>query len=325
MMNNRKYINILLAVFLLFAFASCEDINEPITFSQEDAFVAFPSSSKTIQEGSSPQTYAIPVMVSAVEGSPAVTVDFEFTPNTDAQPAEQGVDYELINESSSLNFEKGWGYDTIFVRTIPNGEFTGDMSFFVSITGNSQGYQDNGLETTLQVTLQDNEHPLNLVLGDYQITGTSDFNGDFTQQISIEPHPENYTQVALKVMELIPGWGFTEEDIFYADVDLEEMTFKIQAGQSFPSRGYGPSIITGFYGSAGDTQIENGEYITGDIAEDGTITMRDWIGFQITSGSNEGLFFDIWQSGTVWTKISKKAESKKAYVPKSLEPRPFNQ
>jgi len=324
MMNNRKYINILLAVFLLFAFASCEDINEPITFDQEDAFVAFPSSSKTIKEGSSAQTYAIPVMVSAVEGSPAVTVEFEFAPNTDAQPAEQGVDYELLNESQSLNFEDGWGYDTIFVRTIPNGEFTGDKSFFVSITGNSQGYQDDGLETTMQVTLQDNEHPLNLVLGIYTITGTDAWGSDFSRTVEILPHPENYTQVVLKASEIGPGWGFTDEDIFYADVDLEEMTFKIQAGQSFPTRGYGPSIISGYYGTAGDPQIGNGEYITGDIAEDGTVTMQDWMGIQITSGSNEGLWFELWQAGSLWTKGGKKSASNQVNDSQD-KPRPFVQ
>ena len=323
-MNIRKYINLILASFLLFAFASCEDINEPITFSQEDAFVAFPSSSKTIAEGGSPQTYAIPVLVSATEGSPAVTVDFDFAPDTTAQPAEEGVDYELVNDSKTLNFDKGWGYDTILVRTIPNGEFTGDKAFKVHITGNSQGYQDDGLETTMNVTLQDNEHPLNLVLGAYEITGTSDFNGDFTSQIEITPHPENYTQVTLKVMELIPGWSYTEEDIFYADVDLDAMTFEIQAGQSFPSRGYGPSIITGWFGAAGDTKIPNGEYITGDIAADGTITINDWIGFEITSGGNAGLFFDIWQSGTVWTKTGKKAAKEDNVDYGQRQPMPFN-
>mgnify|MGYP006292054159 CR=1 FL=1 len=324
MITYRKYFNLIIAIFLLFAIASCDDINEPIVFDQEDAFVAFTSASKTIKEGSSATTYAIPVMVSAHEGSPAVTVDFDFaTPaDTSLQPAEEGVDFELINDSKSLNFEKGWGYDTIFVRTIPNGEFTGDKNFVIQITGNSQDYQDDGLETTMAVTLQDNEHPLNLVLGGYEISGTSDFYGDFTSQISIEPHPDNYTQVTLYVNQLIPGWGYTSEDIFYADVDLDAMTFKIQAGQSFPTRGYGPSIITGWFGADGSTKIDNGEYISGDIAADGTITINDWIGFEITSGTNEGLFFDIWQNGTVWSKTGKKKSGDVTVV--RGQPRPFN-
>ena len=322
----RKYIILVLASFLLFGFMSCEDTNEPIVFEQDDAYIAFTSTSKTIKEGASATTYAIPVMVVATEGSPEVTVDFEFVPDTANSPAYEGQNYELVNDSKTLTFSKGWGYDTIFVKTIPDGEFTGDKSFFVDIVDNSQGYQDNGPESTINVTWQDNEHPLNLILGTYEITGMTGFDPpeSFTRTVEIKPHPENYTQVAIQVNQFSPGWGFPDDEIFYADVDMDEITFKIQAGQSFGDYGYGPSKIIGYVGDAGDPLIADGEYITGDIAEDGTITLNDWIGVTITSGSNEGVPFDLYQP-TTWTKVGKKSGDIETNYDEQREPKRFNQ
>jgi len=320
----RKYIILVLASVLLFGIMSCEDLNEPIVFEQDDAYVAFTSTAKTIAEGESATTYAIPVMVVATEGSPEVTVDFEFMPDTANSPAYADENYELVNDSKTLTFSKGWGYDTIFVRTIPDGEFTGDKSFFIDIVDNSQGYQDNGPESTINVTWQDNEHPLNLVLGTYEISGTDAWGDSYTRTVEIKPHPENYTQVAIQVNQFSPGWGFPDDEIFYADVDLDAMTFEIQAGQSFGDYGYGPSKISGYVGAAGDPRIDDGDYITGDIAEDATITLNDWIGVIITSGSNEGLSFDLYQPST-WTKVGKKSVEVENNSFGQRTPKPYNQ
>jgi hypothetical protein len=105
-------------------------------------------------------------------------------------------------------------------------------------------------------------------------------------------------------MELFPGWGFTEVDVIYANINLDEMAISIAAGQDAPSYGYGPSKFTG-YDADTDVMFEDGEMITGTIDANGDIHIPHFTGQYITSGDNEGLWFDLWQYSD-WAKTSAK-------------------
>jgi hypothetical protein len=306
-----KYIVLFLAVTTILS--SCEK-NDPILFKQGDAFVAFPESSGSVNER---QTFAdkskgidtinILVMVTSLESTP-VTVNFDF--DTVGIPQDQvaleDVAFKLLNEQKVLSFPNGWGYDTIKIATIDDEVFTGNRKVNIVLGSNSAGYK-NAVESVYTLTILDEEHPLNIVLGTYQVTGTDAWGGAVNRTIKTEAVEGNLDQVKFKLVDAI-GYSACPDMYVYVDVDKENKTFYIKAGQEFASfnacdgPNYGPSKTSGFLGAAGDPQIEDGEYIKATFDDNGTIHMEDWFGVQITSGTNEGLWFTIWSNDIVWTK-----------------------
>lgn len=287
------------------AFTSCEDTNEDIILGDSDKFIAFEQASAEAKEEGS--MIGIPVYIAGTQSGDGATVNFEFSTEGIDNPAVEGVDFTLINDDFTLSWDNYYGYDTIWVEPIDNAEYDKDKFVNIILSNPSSNY-DLGALSTLSFKIADNEHPLALVIGDYTITYASGFSGDFgteyTVDIATKPNPDDVTQIAIYTMEMFPGWGFTEDDIIYANVDLEEMTISIAAGQDAPTYGYGPSKFTGYIGDT-DVMFEDGEMITGTIDANGNISIPHYTGQYITSGSNEGLWFDLWQYSN-WAKTSKK-------------------
>ncbi|HEN21300.1 MAG TPA: hypothetical protein ENN86_04745, partial [Desulfobacteraceae bacterium] len=116
-----KILFILAAVVL---FASCE--TEYIMFDSSKNFVAFTAKSVNIPEPAT-KAVGIPVLVTALPGSPALTVTFEFDyEGLDEKAAEEGSEFTLVNDSKTLSYPQGWGYDTIWIKPIDNDIFTGN-------------------------------------------------------------------------------------------------------------------------------------------------------------------------------------------------------
>lgn len=303
-------------VALALLFAACEK-NEPILFSNEDSFIAFMNGAADVNEATvvgevaTENVIAIPVMLVTFDNSP-VTVEFDFSVEgiPEAIQAIENEAYTLLNDSKELNFAGGdvegstMGYDTIFIQTIDNEIFTGNRRFHIDLLSNSAGY-DFGTLSTTEVTIVDNEHPLNIVLGNYSVEATSVFGGSANTNIATSAVEGTLEQVSFPLGQLIPGWGVPPTDLVYATVNLEESTFNIQIGQDYASFGYGPCKISGYDGETGE-RMEDGLYVRGTFDADGNIVLSDQIGVIITDGNNVDLSFEIWEAGAVWTKTSKK-------------------
>lgn len=285
------------------AITSCEDTNEDIIFGNSDKFIAFENASVDVKEEGS--MIGIPVYIAGNQSGDGATVNFAFDTTGIENPAIEGVDFTLINDNLSLSWDNYYGYDTIFVEPIDNDVYDKDKFVNIILSNPSNNYNLGAL-SSVSLKIADNEHPLALVIGDYRIDYVSGFTGGGVGSVNIStfPNPDDETQIYWTIPAMFPGWGFTEEDVIYANIDLDAMTISIAAGQDAPSYGYGPSKFTGFDGVT-DEQFEDGEYIEGTIDVDGNITIPHYTGMQITSGGNEGLWFDLWASSE-WIKTSEK-------------------
>jgi len=309
-----KYIFSMIALSVLLI--ACEK-NEPIMFENENSFISFLSSARSVSEATMVEgepvvnTLAIPVMLVTFDNSP-VTVEFDFSVEGIPEEAQAHEDdaFVLLNDSKTLTFSGGladgstMGYDTIYIQTIDDEIFTGNRRFDIKLLSNSAGYSF-GTRSSIRVTIIDDEHPLNIVLGTYNVEATSYFGGSANTTIETSAVEGTLEQVSFPLAQLIPGWGVPESALVYAIVDVEEKTFNIQIGQDYASFGYGPCKISGY--DPEFTRMEDGLFVRGTFDEDGTITLHDHIGVIITDGQNAGLSFEIWEPGSVWTKVGKKS------------------
>jgi hypothetical protein len=163
-----KHIRKLLYLFVLVAvFASCK--NELIMFDSSKTFVAFASSAVTGIETDA--VVNVPVMVAALNGSPAVTVSFDVVTDGIDNPAVEGVDFTLTPDGT-VNFAEGSGIINIQVIPVDNDLFTGNKSFKIVLTSNSKNY-NTGSQSEVTVVLKDNEHPLAKWIGTYDVAAVS--------------------------------------------------------------------------------------------------------------------------------------------------------
>jgi len=271
---------------------------------EDERIIAGWCSVEAKEEGS---MIGIPVYIAGTKSGDGATVNFAFDTTGIENPAIEGVDYTVINDDLSLSWDNYFGYDTIWIEPIDNDIYDKDKFVNIVLSNPTNNYKLGALSVA-SLKISDNEHPLSLVIGDYIITYASGFSSDFgteyTVNVTTRPNPENETQIVIRIMELFPGWGFTEDDVIYANIDLDAMTINIAAGQEAPSYGYGPSKFTGFDAET-DIQFEDGEMISGTIDANGDIHIPHWTGQQITSGINEGLWFDLWIYSD-WAKTSAK-------------------
>ena len=163
-----KYIG--LAFVSALAFSACDKNLEP-TFDDKDAFVAFEKTAYSVSESYSEKgdVYKIPVTLASVAGLEA-TIKFELgAPETKAAVA--GKNFELVTTTGTLSFDAEHRTQYVEFKTVMDGEYTGDLSF--TITLNATEGVAVGTEKVCTVTLNDVDHPLSFMLGDYTMTGVA--------------------------------------------------------------------------------------------------------------------------------------------------------
>jgi hypothetical protein len=159
----KKIINILCFVAVAtFVFVSC-DINKYPTFNDKDAFVAFRKTSMNIAENGS--KIDIPIALASLSGITA-TVTCEAVDGT----AKKGIDFNIIGDGS-ISFSSDKREDTLSIEIINRaGIYTGDLKFTVVFSTMPNGI-NTGDANTLTITINDLDHPLASILGDYTATG----------------------------------------------------------------------------------------------------------------------------------------------------------
>ena len=252
--------------------ASC-NINELPEYDDSNAFVAFTSSSVNVgEEEGSKQVEVLLTSIGGIE----TTVNFEVTP-AETAGAVEGKHY-TIEGSKSLTFKKDAPTQKITLNIIDNDTFDGDVKFTIKLL-DPEGVQ-LGASKTCSVTIEDDEHPLLFILGTLSAKGVSDFNGDTEWEVRIAKDDSDLSKVW--IYNLVPG-GSSSSSPVYGIVNDDKTEIRIPVGQEVAvSSSYPHILLNGFYGDT-EEKIPTGGYITGEIAEDGTISIKDYFGSQVFS------------------------------------------
>lgn len=275
--------------------ASC-NINELPEYDDSNAFVAFTSSSVNVgEEEGSKQVDVLLTSISGIE----TTVNFEVAP-AETAGAVEGKHY-TIEGSKSLTFKKDAPTQKITLNIIDNDTFDGDVKFTIKLL-DPEGVQ-LGASKTCSVTIEDDEHPLLFILGTLSAKGPSYFNGDTEWEVRIAKDDSDLSKVW--IYNLVPG-GSSSSSPVYGIVNDEKTEIRIPVGQEVAvSSSYPHILLNGYYGEEGDETIPTGGFISGTIAEDGTITLNDWFGSQVFSddaATNSLGWFNMMQAGVTLKK-----------------------
>lgn len=275
--------------------ASC-NINELPEYDDSNAFVAFTSSAVSVgEEEGSKQVEVLLTSIGGIE----TTVNFEVAP-AETAGAVEGKHY-TIEGSKSLTFKKDAPTQKITLNIIDNDTFDGDVKFTIKLL-DPEGVQ-LGASKTCSVTIEDDEHPLLFILGTLSAKGPSYFNGDTEWEVRIAKDDSDLSKVW--IYGLVPG-GSSSSSPVYGIVNDEKTEIRIPVGQEVAvSSSYPHILLNGYYGEEGDETIPTGGYITGEIAEDGTITIKDWFGSQVFSddaASNSLGWYNMMMAGVTLKK-----------------------
>lgn len=275
--------------------ASC-NINELPEYDDSNAFVAFTSSAVNVgEEEGSKQVEVLLTSIGGIE----TTVNFEVAP-AETAGAVEGKHY-TIEGSKSLTFKKDAPTQKITLNIIDNDTFDGDVKFTIKLL-DPEGVQ-LGASKTCSVTIEDDEHPLLFILGTLSAKGPSYFNGDSEWEVRIAKDDSDLSKVW--IYGLVPG-GSSSSSPVYGIVNDEKTEIRIPVGQEVAvSSSYPHILLNGYYGEEGDEKIPTGGYLTGTIAEDGTITLQDWFGSQVFSddaASNSLGWYNLMQAGVTLKK-----------------------
>lgn len=270
-----------LAAVVIF-FTSCNPNDYP-EFDDADAFVAFTSTSLSVDEFG--ESLEVPMLLSSLaglDGTATVEVDAEAT------TAVEGVHYTFSSEKT-VSFTGEAPQQSLKLNIIDNNEFGGDVKLVLKIV--SATGVNLGKATTCTITIADNEHPLQLILGSFTAKAYSYFNGDSEWTLQIVKDDSDISKVWIYPL-VLNGTG--NEVYGIVNEDLTEM--KIPIAQTIAvSSSYGDISLEGFYGPDGEEGIPTGGYITFAIDENGNMTTTDWFGSYIPT---QGAWYNIFVGAT---------------------------
>lgn len=233
----------LFIVLVSIGFGACDA--DPEYFQEDDSYIAFNVASAAVAENATDEL-KIPVRISTVNPK-NVTLDYEIVLEGIDAPAEEGVDYQIMNESKTLSFSSTQLVDVIRIKTIDNDSKDGDKQFVIKLKSNSAGINQglaDGADTQCLITISDDEHPLALILGnyvqdDYFTDGSYDSNSGNDMVIQADPNDD--TKVFMTGF-----WGINDK-IIVASVDIENQTMSILPGQLlFVHSTYGDCFAVSF-------------------------------------------------------------------------------
>lgn len=254
-------------------FAACNPNDYP-EFDDADAFVAFTSTTLSVDEFEG--SLDVPMLLTSLaglDGTAQIEVD------TEASTAVEGVHFTFASEKS-VSFTGEAPNQSVKLNVIDNADFGGDVKLVLNIV--SATGVNLGAVKTCTITITDDEHPLQLILGRYVAKGLSYFNGETEWALQIVKDPTDISKVW--IYPFVPK-GTSFEIYGIVNEDLTEI--RIPVGQEIASSSNAPDGVglQGFRGAEGEEGIAAGDYIYGAIDANGNITIEDWFGSNIT-GTN---------------------------------------
>ncbi|MBR4774810.1 MAG: hypothetical protein IK008_01775 [Bacteroidales bacterium] len=181
---------IILAGAALIVAASCGRLNQVPVWSDADNFVAFDKAKISVSEDGG--QVRIPVTVASinpVETEIAYSVDAENEKCT----AVEGTDFTLVDPFAKLSFDGTARTAYIELNILPihgTDGYTGDKSIIIKLDNATNGV-NLGFGKSCEVVINDQDHPLASILGEYTITDVSGGSGTIT----IEKDPDDITVV----------------------------------------------------------------------------------------------------------------------------------
>lgn len=229
-------------------FISC-NLNEHPQFEASESFVSFNKTSMSVKENVG--TIEIPLTVASLDGT-ATTITYEAIDGT----AKNGINYRLVDGSGTVNFSQGQREQLIKVEIIelPNN-FTGDLTFSIEIknTGNVKA----GAENVCTVRIQDLDHPLANILGAYDASGYSHWDGNVAWTMTLLKDAKD---VSIVWFDDLANFGPGEDKRFYGIVDLAAGKITIPIGQSTAFKHSSGNPITLLGMAEGFQFIEEGSF-----------------------------------------------------------------
>lgn len=213
----------ILAAGLLMA-VSC-DKNENPKFSENDAFVAFDKASVTVKETAG--EVSIPVTLASVSGI-ATTISYEAIDGT----AKAGVNYDLVDGGGTLTFSADGRTQYIKVKIYDpgvtydgterlSGYYSGDLRFTLSFK--STGDVNTSVESKCTVTIQDLDHPLSAILGDWTFSAVCrGSDAEWPCELMKDESDDHVVWFYDLVYLSRSGWDGT--DIMYYGIVSEDLT-----------------------------------------------------------------------------------------------------
>jgi len=293
-MNILKSLTIL--VFGAILMVSC-NLNEAPKFDDSEAFVAFRSTELSLSEEKTDEI-KIPVLLTSLAGLTS-SADFEII--TEGSTAIEGKHFTIVNTSKTLNFTKDEPTQYIIVKTIDNATFNGDVSFAIKL--NEPANVKLGASKKINIKINDDEHPLLLILGSLTAKGTSYYNGAEEWTVTFDKDASDLKKVWIKNFVL---GGSSATSPIYGVVNDAKTEIKIPVGQIIAvSSSYPKITLRGYYGPDGEEEIPTGGFITGTIAPDGQITILDefgsyvWNKEDMSSGAG---WYNVYKAGVTLKK-----------------------
>ena len=275
------YIFVIGAMFL----ASCEP-NEIPTFQDKDSFVGFTKPSISVSENAG--VVKLPVTFGSPVGK-SITATYTVKDGT----AKQGTNYSLKNAAATVTFD-AQTMNTFIELNIINlaGKFTGDIKFTVTIS-DVPGANVGG-DNVCTVTINDLDHPLTPILGNFNATGTSYFDGATSWAVTLAKDASDVSKV------WITGLVSGTTNPVYGVVNSTMTEIKVPVGQEILKHSsYGFIELKGFFGPDGATDIPDGGNITIKINGDFSMDVMDEIGAYVWQNADKsgGLgWWDIFQA-----------------------------
>ena len=285
-----KYIVLGLAAGLLAVSCDITNLNwlNPIeTFDDANAFVAFDQTSFSVSEDSK-EVLRIPVTLASVAGLEE-TISFKIEEPKE-KAAKEGVNYKLLTTSGVLSFSQGKRTDYIEFSFMPDGAYTGDLSF--SIVLNEGATVGTGAENTCKVTISDIDHPLAALLGSYTASATHYTQGPITYTTTIKKDAEDDHKVWFDNIFGNAGWA-GDDKLYYGNVNADMTQIDVPFGQAAEYK-YGGTKEVIFYGLTAELNYYDTGSMTIEIIKDasGKVTGLDF-------GEEWGIYVEIVDTGWI--------------------------
>lgn len=281
----KNKINISIVLFLILGILyGCDDHN-PTSFNAGDTNVGF-DVNFSARFNETDGRVGIPLVLAGVPGGVKVNVTIAISSDVNGSAAIEGTDFTV--ENKTLEFNNGYGVDSIYINIIDNDVFEGNKTFKIEIASVSPELKQNVANSTI-VTIVDDEHPLAAYFGTYAAT---DVNSDGTT--------DKYT-VAISAVEgsttdlsILNIWDGGRSVV--AKIDTEEQTLVINPGQAVLVSG--TYDIRMYYFNPSTSKFDTTTPIGAKIEENGTIVIDPWVAIQYGTSSAYGVLF-----GTVLEKL----------------------
>lgn len=251
--------------------ASC-NVNDMPEFDDSDAYVAFTSASPKV--GETDGSIQIPVMLVSKAGlSASVTIEVD----TENSTAVEGTDFTI--ENRTLNFDKENPTQFITVNVTDNDIFTGNRVVKLKLGETSMKL---GAAKVCTLTIEDDEHPLAFILGNYHASANSYFSsrGHYDWDIIVARDNDDISKVWIGNLDpffYANGFMYPDENTFYGFVNDEKTEIRVPVDQEV---GYQTYVLAGF---------DNPDPDEGDVLSTGSFII-----FEIHDGGAKLVIPNAW-------------------------------